>query len=298
MIKQSKTIIFFGTDKLSLAVLERLHENGLDIGLIVTKPDNKSGRGHKTTSPLIKNFAIKNNIPTAQPNKLSDIYDNLAEMKKLKPLVGILVSFGRIIPNSIIDLFDNPGIINLHPSLLPKYRGPSPIETAIVNGDKVTGISLMKLTPEMDAGPVFYQQEYEIEPSSTKKQIYDDLAKLGSDAIIANIHKIISGEILPANQDNSEATYTKMLKKSDAWIDFKNISSTQAFNMIRAYQEFPKAKATVLGVEVNITKAHIESHLSSPADIKCADNKFISIEELLPANGRIMTIKEFINWRS
>ena len=155
----SKTIIFFGTDNFSLIALQGLIDAKYKIAAVVTKPDSKSGRGQQLKFPSVKTLALKHNIAVWQPQKVSDIDDNIVALST--EVIGVLVSFGRIIPKSTIDLF-SPGIINLHPSLLPKYRGSTPIESAIINGNKLTGVSIMQLVPAMDAGPVYEQINYQL----------------------------------------------------------------------------------------------------------------------------------------
>ena len=142
------SIVFFGTEDFSLVALEALVEAGFPVEVVVTKPDMPKGRGHVLTEPLVKTFAKKHGIQVWQPAKLNDINDDIA---KLNNPIGVLVSFGKIIPQKTLDLF-TPGIINVHPSLLPKYRGPSPIEAAILMGDQETGVSIMRLSAQMDAG--------------------------------------------------------------------------------------------------------------------------------------------------
>ena len=150
--------------KYSLITLEALVEEEFNVVCVITKPDTKRGRGHKLTEPPVKTFAKSHNIPVLQPSKVSEITDYI---KQLQPVTGVLVAYGKIIPQSIIDLF-TPGIINVHPSLLPKYRGPSPIESAIVNRDTKTGVSIMQLDSKMDARPHIYPKLDK--PSLEKKQ--------------------------------------------------------------------------------------------------------------------------------
>ena len=164
----SKIILFFGTDLFSAATLGSLIEAEYTIGAVITKPDSKSGRGQKLTKPLVAQIAEAHGIPVWQPIKLLDISNDITALNTASnEVVGVLSSFGRIVPQSIIDLFPL-GIINIHPSLLPLYRGPSPIETAIENGDQQTGVSIMKLSAEMDAGPIYAQQVYVLDGTETQ----------------------------------------------------------------------------------------------------------------------------------
>ena len=155
IILKKTPIIFFGTEDFSAVSLQKLIDEGFEVAGIITKPDSKKGRGQKLQSPKVKKIGENFKIPVLQPQKMNEIIEFVQNFENP---VGVLVSFGRIIPQEIIDLF-TPAIVNVHPSLLPKYRGPSPIESAILNGDTKTGVSLMKLSKEMDAGDVYSQEE-------------------------------------------------------------------------------------------------------------------------------------------
>ena len=286
----SLKIIFFGTEDFSLAALRHLIDAGFDIAAVVTKPDSKKGRGHKTTPPAVKVLAEANNIPVWQPNKLAEIYDNILA---LQPVAGVLVSYGKIIPASIIDLF-TPGIINLHPSLLPKYRGPSPIESAILNGDDKTGVSIMQLSPAMDAGAVYAQKIYLLNGSETKPQLYATLAEAGSELLVEILPNILNGKLQPEPQNDAAATYCQLLQKTDSQLDPSNTSAQQAERQVRAYLGFPKTKLQLDEHNLIITKAHISSQQKTPLDIEFRGGEFLSIDELVGPSGKTMSAEAFI----
>ena len=288
----SKKIIFFGTDEFSSETLKGLIKSNYNICAVVTKPDSKSGRGQKISIPDVKKIALINGIPVWQPNKLSDISDNIKEIGP--DVAGILVSFGKIIPESIIELF-NPGIINLHPSILPQYRGPSPIEAAIANGDTKTGITIMKLTPSMDAGPIYGQITYSLKNNETQPELYKKLAKVGADYLLKILSSILNDNLLPEPQDNTKASYCHMLNKQDSLINLSTISSTRAERLVRAHLAFPRTKINIAGNIIIITRAKISEESKSPIDVLCDDNKYLSIEELIAPSGKTMSAKEFIN---
>ncbi|OYX39730.1 methionyl-tRNA formyltransferase, partial [Candidatus Saccharibacteria bacterium 32-50-10] len=197
------TIIFFGTEHSSLTSLKALVEAGYNIAAVVTKPDAPRGRGQKVTEPPVKTFATERGIEVWQPIKLRDIEQ---EIKSLQPAVGVLVSYGKIIPQSILDLF-HPGIINLHPSLLPKWRGPSPIEAAIAARDRETGVSIMKLEAGMDSGPVYQQRALPLDGSETKQNLYTSLFDMGNQMLVDLLPDILSGKLQPVAQNHHDATY-------------------------------------------------------------------------------------------
>lgn len=246
MTNISKKIVFFGTEDFSLGTLTKLIETGYQISAVVTKPDSKKGRGQTLIPPAVKVFAEQHDIPVWQPSKLTEITELI---QSLQPVVGILVSYGKIIPQSIIDLFD-PGIINVHPSLLPRYRGPSPVETAILQGDTETGVSIMQLSAKMDAGPV-YQQRAHIKVT-TKDALYNNLSVIGSEMLSEALPSIINGSIIATPQNDAEATYCQLIQKNDGVIDWAKPSSAIE-REINAYSGWPGSRTTLGGVEVIIT---------------------------------------------
>ena len=287
----SKTIIFFGTDDFSAVSLRSLIEAGYKIAAVVTKPDSKSGRGQHLTPPPVKLIANDHKIPVWQPQKVSEIEP---EIKKIGQVAGVLASYGKIIPQSTISLF-NPGIINIHPSLLPIYRGPSPIESAISNQDKQTGVSIMQLTEKMDAGPIYGQIIHELSGLETAPELYQTLAGAGSALLMNLLPFILDGSLQPVSQDEAAATYCQLLNKFDAWIRFDEIDADVAEAQIRAQLIFPKSKTQILGHDVIITKSHISNDQKSRLDIECRDGRYLSIDELIAPNGRKMSGEAFLN---
>jgi len=290
MTNTSKTILFFGTDTFSAPALQALINAHYTIAAVVTKPDSKQGRGQQLTPPLVKQVAEKNGIPVWQPARLSDITEKVFE---LGPVTGVLSSYGKIIPQAIIDLFE-PGIINIHPSLLPKYRGPSPIESAIANGDKKTGVSIMRLNAAMDAGPLYAQATYELTGTETQPELYDTLARFGSELLIKHLPKIIDGSLQPFEQSGT-ATYSHLIKKEDSSIDVSKLSAKKIEQKIRAHLLFPKTKLELFNQTVIITKAHVSSEKTSDLDQLCKDGQFLVIDILIGPSGRQMSGKDFLN---
>lgn len=290
MTKISETIVFFGTEDFSLATLEQLIDTGCSIAAVVTKPDAPRGRGHKLAPPSVKTLAQQHDIPVLQPQKLKEIAENLRAMR---PATGVLVSYGKIIPQSIIDLF-TPGIINVHPSLLPKYRGPSPIESAIENGDHETGVSIMQLSAAMDAGPVYTQIRHQLTGTETQPELYATLAQKGAETLLEVLPAIISGELQPTPQNDAQATYCQLLSKEDAWLNPSNLTAQQAERKIRAHLAWPKSKLHFGNHTIIITKAHVASTQKTPLDIICQDGAFLCIDEVIAPSGRRMHAEDFL----
>lgn len=289
MMNTLPKIIFFGTDEFSLTALTGLLEADLPVAAVVTKPDSKQGRGHRLTPSPVKVLATTYNIPVWQPEKLDEITQNI---QALGTPIGVLSSYGKIIPASTIKLFQ-PGIINIHPSLLPLYRGPSPIETAIANGDNKTGVSIMQLSAGMDDGPVYIAKEYPLSGRKTNLELYPALATMGTELLLESLPGIANGSLLPHPQDETRATYTKLLTKEDAWLRPETVDAVTAERQVRARLGFPKTKYTLMDHTVIITKAHCEEIGGSPLAIACKDDRYLIIDEVIAPSGRLMNAADF-----
>ena len=300
MTNTSKTIIFFGTDDFSAVTLRELIEKGFTIGAVVTKPDSQKGRGRNLQKPITKEIAEEHGIAVWQPVKVNEITENIQQLTTElgeKP-VGILVSYGKIIPQSVIDLFA-PGIINVHPSLLPKYRGPSPVETAVLNGDTETGVTIMQLSAAMDAGPIYSQVTVQLNDTETGPQLREQLAALGAQEISVLLPRIVSGALAATPQDDASATYCRLFTKDDATLAPTAYSAEQAERHVRAHLGFPKTKATIAGHQVIITEAHVTSPADdftpTPLDVLSADGHYLAIDELISPSGKKMPSQAFLN---
>lgn len=285
-------VMFFGTEDFSVPTLQKLIEANYKIVAAVTKPDTLRGRGHKLDQPAVKKIAVVNNIKVLQPAKVTEI---LPEIQKLQPEVGVLVSYGKIIPESIIEAFPK-GIINIHPSLLPIYRGPSPIESAILNGDKVTGISIMSLEKAMDAGPVYLQEHIELSGIETKNELYDQFSRQGAKLLIENLPRILDGSIKSTSQDESEATYCQMITKSDGDLDPITMTADECERRIRAFIGWPKTRINLLGKNIIVTKARVLADFSGdkwPDVILCKNNSALEITEIVSPNGKQMKTADY-----
>ncbi len=290
MKPMSTKIIFFGTEDFSLTILQGLITAGYTIAAVVTKLDSKKGRGQKLIPPPVKVLAQQHHIPVWQPTKLREITENI---QALAPVAGVLASYGKIIPQSTIDLF-TPGIINVHPSLLPKYRGSTPIESAIANGDSKTGVSIMQLAAAMDAGSVYATQDYPLRSTETQPELYQSLATAGNNLLLDILPRVLDGSLQPTPQNEAEATYCQLLQKSDAILDPPQLTAAQAERLVRAHLAFPKTKLTILDHSVIITKAHVTTIAKTPLDIPCLDGVFLSIDELIAPSGRTMSADSFL----
>lgn len=290
MTPTSAKIIFFGTEDFSLTALTGLIEAGYDIAAVVTKPDSKRGRGQVLTAPSVKVLAQRHNIPVWQPTSLIDMTDDI---RALQPVIGILVSYGKIVPQPIIDLF-TPGIINVHPSLLPKYRGPSPIESAILSGDTSTGVSIMQLSRAMDAGPVYAVKTHPLQGTETQAELYHALAVIGTDLLLETLPAILDHSLVPTDQDDTKASYCPLLKKTDALLDPTTLTAAEAERRVRAYLAYPKARLIHDDTTLIITRAHVSPTKNTPLDTQFKDGAFLVIDELISPTGRRMDAAAYL----
>lgn len=288
--KINQPIIFFGTEDFSLTALQALVEADFPIAAVVTKPDTPRGRGKIMTEPAVKTYAKKHSIPVWQPNRLTDIADDI---KRLDRPAGVLVSYGKIIPQAILDLF-TPGIINVHPSLLPLYRGPSPIESAIANRDAKTGVTIMKLVYEMDAGPIYFQAPYALDQTETRPELYDTLGQLGANILVTQLHAILDGSLTSEPQDDTRATYCSLLTKADSLLDPMKTTPGDAEARIRAHLGFPRTRLQLGDHTVIVTKAHAVMTKKTPLDVECQNGAYLSIDELIAPSGKQMSGEEFL----
>lgn len=299
MTNTSKTILFFGTEDFSAYTLEALIEAGFHIGAIITKPDTRRGRGKKLVTPRVKEIGLAHNIPVWQPTKLADIAADIATFDQP---TGVLVSFGKIIPQSIIDLF-TPGIINLHPSLLPLYRGPSPIESAILHGDNETGVSIMQLSAKMDAGPVYLQETTPLIGTETAPELYESLGKRGAELLIAALPQILDNTLPAVPQDDTRATYCQLIQKHDGTIDWHK-SADQIAREVRAYTPWPGSRATLGGVDLQVVDCTSNDtapgaqpgahHISHDRLFVAAGKGEVEIIALKPAGKKEMPARAFL----
>lgn len=288
--KTKRQIVFFGSEDFSLFALETLVEAGFNVAAVVTKPDTKRGRGHTLTEPAVKRYALDRNIPVWQPSVLKDLVPLLAP---LHPVTGVLVSYGRIIPQEVLDSF-TPGIVNIHPSLLPTYRGPSPIESAIANRDNKTGVTIMQLVRDMDAGPIYAQFPYALDGTETRPELYATLGKLGAHVLASTLPQILDGTLEPTEQPHEAAVYCSILTKNDTYLNLSALTPGEAEARVRAHLGFPRSRIKVGPYDLIILKAHGVMTKETPLDIECSNGAFLSIDELIAPSGRTMSAAEFL----
>lgn len=297
-------VIFFGNERLATGVnthtpvLHALYSAGHKIELVVANAHHIRSRQNR---PLeIIEAAQKLNLPHVAPTKLDEIEEII---RSIKPDIGVLIAYGRLIPPSIIKLFPH-GIINLHPSLLPQYRGSTPIESAILDGRDQTGVSIMRLTPEMDAGPIYGQSVLKIDTGLSKQQLCDKLLELGRDLIINFLPKIAKGTLRPAPQDESVATYTKLIHKNDGQLDPAKPADILE-REIRAYAGWPGSYLKFNDETIKILSAQVAKIKVPTSQLAKSANQLyfgcyggaLTILQLQIAGKKPITGRDLINAR-
>ena len=293
-------VIFMGTPEYSVPVLKSLIENYNVIG-VVTQPDKEVGRGHELEYSPIKKVALENNIKVVQPVKVREEFDCVLE---LKPDIIVTCAYGQIIPKEILD-YPKYGCINVHASLLPKYRGGAPIHRAILNGEKETGITIMYMAPGMDDGDIISQEKVIIRDDETVGELHDELSLLGPKLLLETLPSIFAGTNKRIKQDESKVTLAKIIKKEDEIIDFDDLS-INIYNKIRGLNPYPGAYSLLDNKRVKIYKSRIEKSNSKEIPgtiidilkdgivVKTKDSSIV-IEELKMEGKKKMTTKEYLN---
>jgi len=261
--------IFWGTPDVAKDTLEILKQAGFLPSLIITATDKPQGRKMLITPPSAKTWAIENNIPYMQPEKIDE--DLTLKLSTLNLQLFIVVAYGRILSEEIINM-PKLGSINIHYSLLPKYRGASPVESAILNGDKETGVTVQKMIYQMDAGAIIAEKKLEILPDETAPELRTRLIKLGGELLVKTLPNIIIGEIAETIQEESLATVCTKIKKEDGLIDLNDEGHIN-YNKFRAYAHWPRTFFFKDGKRIIITKAKLEN------------GKFV-IEKIIPEGGK------------
>lgn len=285
-------VLYFGNEQLAQGIKPKtpifdtlLANDEFEISALILPTAN-------TRRPFeIAKVAEKNQIPvyyTKNSAEITEIID------KYQPEVGVLAAFGKIIPDSIINAIPC-GIINIHPSLLPKYRGTTPIETALLNNDPETGVSIMRLAKAMDAGNILAQESVVITEETTKQSLYEQLSQLGAKLLTQVLPGVVAKNAAETAQDEAGATFTSPLSKDLSLLEPAQKSALTLSREVIAYAGFPKSKITLLDTPCTVTKAHVADNPTTELDLKCSDGKYLVIDRLLPENSKEMDAKSFLN---
>ena len=307
-MRKDTKVVFMGTPEFAAESLKELVESGYNVVAVFTNPDKPSGRGMKLKASAVKEYALSQNIPVYQPKRVRNNEEVLNILNDLKPDFLAVVAYGKILPQEVLDI-PRLGAINVHGSLLPKYRGSAPMQWAIINGEKVTGITTMYMDAGMDTGDMLLKEEIEIKEEYNLEDVHDKLMVIGANLLVKTLDGIVEGKIQRIKQDDSLATSAPMISKEMTKIDF-NKTSREIFNFVRGLNPFPGtfmisdngktykvSKVTPFEdktIDEGVENGDIFLMSKDALYIKCKDG-YVSIDIIQPENSKKMDIKSFMN---
>ncbi len=291
-------ILFMGTPDFAVPALEALAKSEHTVCAVFTQPDKPRGRKMILTPPDVKVCAEKLGIPVFQPESMRT-NEALEEVKMLNPDVAVVAAYGQILPKSVLDI-PKYGCVNIHGSLLPKYRGAAPIQQSVLNGDRITGVTTMLMDVGLDTGDILLKKETEIGENETSGELFDRLAVLGAELILETLSLLEKGEIQPQRQDDSLATHTSKITKSLSPIDFTK-PARDVHNKIRGLNPWPAATAKICGKKVKIHSSKLSKLSGEPGTILCTrplvvacGKNAVEIIELQPDGKKRMSAEAFV----
>lgn len=291
-------LIFMGTPDFAVPCLESLLQAGHEVAAVFTQPDKPRGRKQELTPPEVKVCALKHLLTVYQPKTLRD-GEAMKIIKEIQPDCIVVVAYGKILPKEILD-FPRYGCINIHASLLPQYRGSAPIQWAVINGEKETGVTIMQMDEGVDTGDMLCQRSIPIALDDTAESMFDKLSVLGGEMIVKALEMLEQGELSPVRQDEAKASHAPMLNKDIAVIDWYK-SAREVHNLVRGLYSWPIAQTTLHGKKLKIYRTALEKGHGepgtvvsvSPLTIACGDGA-IEIKELQLEGKKRMDAKTFL----
>ena len=294
-------ILFMGTPDFALFSLRALVESGKELVGVVTQPDKPKGRGYTLTPPPVKVYALEQNIPVYQPTTLRG-EEFAALLDTLAPDLIVVAAYGKILPANVLG-YPRYGCVNVHGSLLPEYRGAAPMQRAIIDGKRETGITTMMMDVGLDTGDMLIKGEIEIGENETAGELHDRLSALGAEILEKTIDALIKGELAPTQQNHEEFTYAPMLSKELSPVDW-NMSASEIHNKIRGLSPWPSANTTLGGKKIKLHKSVLAPEKGSkPGEIivadkrlvvTCGDLNCIEILELQAEGKKSMSAADFL----
>jgi methionyl-tRNA formyltransferase len=299
---QSLNLVFCGTPRFAVPTLEKLVEAGLAVRLVVTQPDKPRGRGMELAPSPVKQRALEFGLPETQPEKIKDNDDLRTRLAAIRPDAIIVVGYGRIIPQWMIEL-PPLGNINLHASLLPKYRGAAPIQWAIARGETVTGVTTMRIDAGLDTGDILLQEEVPIAPEETAEILAPRLSAIGANLLVNTLRALDAGTVRSKPQDHAKATLAPILRKEDGRIDFR-LTARDVYNRLRGFQPWPGAFTSFRGRNLHVWQAKpVEIDVAQGAllitndrlILGCGQNTALELVVVQPEGKKRMAARDFVN---
>jgi len=294
-----KKIIFMGTPLFAVPILKSLYQNGYPISVIYTQPPQKSNRGHKINKSPVQNIAETLNIEFRSPNTLQDNEEEYQYLKQMNADLAIVVAYGQLIPKNFLEL-TKKGFINIHGSILPKWRGAAPIQRSIMNLDEETGISIMKIVEELDSGPISNVYKIKINPDHNAQEISEKLSTLAAEKILDDVDNILDDKAKFVDQNHSKATYAKKIDKNEGRIDWNEKASNLIgkinglFPIPGAFFNFDGERYKILKAKIGNGIGNIGEVISDKLEIACSNNQSIKILEIQRQGKKPQKIDEFM----
>ncbi|MBR6737660.1 MAG: methionyl-tRNA formyltransferase [Clostridia bacterium] len=291
-------VIYFGTPDFAVKPLERIIESNHQVVAVVTQPDKPVGRKAIVTPCQVKAFALEKGLNVLSYDKVS--VQGVNDLKNLNADIMVTCAYGQILSQEVLNITKH-GVINVHASLLPKYRGSSPIQWSIINGDKVTGVTVMQTALGVDTGDILLQKQLEIGKTETAGELFERLSVLGAELIVEALNQIERGEITPVKQNDALATHVSMLKKENGRLDFSK-SSESLYNLIRGLNPWPVAFTTYEGKTLKVYSASIDSRTGNAGEVISSNGELVVaclvgslvFNDIQLEGSKKMTAKEFL----
>jgi len=299
-------IVFFGTPGFAVPTLRALIESDHRVVAVVSQPDRPRGRGHQVVPTETKTLALQHDIPVLQPTRLRDQVF-LEDISSLRTHLGVVAAYGRILPDMLLKIPER-GMINVHASLLPKYRGAAPIHRAVMNGERETGVTIMRVVQQLDAGPMLDRVTMPIGPDMTSVEVERDLGEAGARLLVEVVDRLAGGGVPETAQDEALATFAPKLEKTESPIDWR-LPAQQIHDRVRGLQPWPMASTSIEGTRCLIHRTRV---VDDPCDsgpgvvivaegdsvvVAAGDHRAVNILQLQPEGKRVMTTREFLTGR-
>ena len=292
-------IVFMGTPEFAVPCLEALIHDGNEVAAVFTQPDKPKGRGYTLTPPPVKVCALSHEIPVFQPDTLKD-GEALNMLQELAPEMIVVVAYGKILPKAILDL-PPLGCVNVHASLLPEYRGAAPIQWAVIDGKKQTGVTTMYMDVGLDTGDMLMKAALDIGEDETADELHDRLSALGAELIVRTVHAAAAGTLVREKQDDSRSCYASMLTKELSAVDFSK-SAKQVHDLVRGLNSWPSASALLNGKRIKLHRTRVTQGSGRPGQVlslrplvvACGEGA-VELLEVQPEGKKKMTAQAFLN---
>jgi methionyl-tRNA formyltransferase len=302
IMSESLNLVFCGTPRFAVPTLDKLADAGYPVQLVVTQPDRPRGRRLELTPSPVKQRALALGLPVTQPDKIKNNEAFRDQLAALQPDAIIVVGYGRIIPQWMIDL-PRFGNLNLHASLLPKYRGAAPIQWAIARGENKTGVTTMRIDAGLDTGDILLQQEMPIAPNDTAETLAPRLATIGADLMVASLRGLQAGTVHPRPQNHTQSSLAPILKKEDGQIDF-HLTAQEICNRLRGFQPWPGAFTSFRGKNLHLWSAAVAERSLPPGEILveadllyvgCGGGSALALLEVQLEGKKRMPARDFVH---